>query len=109
MECTSLEKIIQHSLEAGTKIAQYGVDLLDSKISVIWSQLFIFLIGTARDLFWFCKPGYPAHISISKVPVTLIKLDFMRLYQADIWQEGAMNTATVAKLEEQHEWDKWLV
>lgn len=33
----------------------------------------------------------------------------MRLYQADIWQEDAMNTATVAKLEEQHEWHKWLV
>lgn len=33
----------------------------------------------------------------------------MRLYQADIWQEGAMNTVTAAKLEEKQEWDRWLV
>lgn len=61
---------------------------------LIWPQVFVFLIGTARDFFWFCKPGYPAHISISKVPLTLIKLDFMHLYQADIWQEA--------------EWTQWL-
>lgn len=33
----------------------------------------------------------------------------MHLYQADMWQEGGMNTVTVAKLEEKHEWDRWLV
>jgi len=47
-------------------------------------------LGQPKVFFIFCKPGHPAHINISKVSVTLIKLDFM---------EGGMNTVTVAKLE----------
>lgn len=93
VECISLEKIIQHLFEARTKPAKYGEDLSWFK-DLIWPEIFVFLIGTARDFFCFCKPGYPAHISISKVPLTLIKLDFMHLYQADIWQEV--------------EWTQWL-
>lgn len=67
----------------------------------------MFLIGTTRIFFF--KQGYPTQISISKVPITLIELDFRHLYQADVWQDGGMNTATVAMLEEKHEWDRWLV
>lgn len=59
--------------------------------------------------FFFCKQGYPTQISISKVPITLIELNFMHLYHADVWQIGGMNTATVAMLGQKHEWGRWLL
>lgn len=79
---------------------------LDLKISVTWPQIFYFYLGQ-EEISGFVNQD-SMHILVFP-RFQLHWLDFMYLYQAGIWQEGGMNTMTVAKLEEKDEWDRWLI